>query len=46
MIEEDLKRWKKHLDGEFFPWDAPMYPGESKMTTRMRKSKFKTIGSR
>ena len=46
MIEEDLKRWKKFLDGEFFPWDAPMYPSESKIITRMRKSKFKTIGSR
>ncbi len=22
MVEEDLKRWKRHLDGERFPWDV------------------------
>jgi GDP-D-mannose dehydratase len=21
MVEEDLKRWKRHLSGERFPWD-------------------------
>ena len=34
MVKEDYKRWKRFLDGEFFPWDAPMYPSESKMITR------------
>jgi GDPmannose 4,6-dehydratase len=22
MVEEDLKRWKRHLNGERFPWDV------------------------
>ncbi|MHA7646452.1 GDP-mannose 4,6-dehydratase [Nitrosopumilus sp. S4] len=34
MVNEDIKRWKKFLKGDFFPWDAPMYPSESKITTR------------
>lgn len=34
MIKEDMNRWKEFLDGKFFPWDAPMYPSESKITTR------------
>jgi GDPmannose 4,6-dehydratase len=34
MLDEDLLRWEKFLKGEFFPWDAPMYPSESNITTR------------
>ena len=41
MIKEDMKRWKLFLDGESFPWDAPMYPSESKITSRMGSQKRK-----
>jgi len=41
MIEKDMERWKKFLDGEFFPWDAPMYPSESKIASRMGNQKIK-----
>jgi len=34
MLNEDLKRWKMFLDGKSFPWDAPLYPSESKIITR------------
>jgi GDPmannose 4,6-dehydratase len=34
MLDEDLKRWKMFLDGKSFPWDAPLYPSESKILTR------------
>ena len=34
MLNEDLKRWKMFLDGKHFPWDAPLYPNESKIVTR------------
>jgi GDPmannose 4,6-dehydratase len=27
MLEEDLQRWKDHLDGKVFPWDAINDPG-------------------
>ncbi len=26
MVAEDLARWKRHLAGETFPWDAPNFP--------------------
>jgi GDPmannose 4,6-dehydratase len=42
MVNEDLKRWKKFLNGEVFPWDAPMYPSESKMISRKGKINIKT----
>jgi GDPmannose 4,6-dehydratase len=42
MVKEDLKRWKKFSDGEFFPWDAPMYPSEAKISGRqVRKNNQK-----
>ncbi len=34
MVKEDLNRWKRWQNGERFPWDAPNYPGESKILTR------------
>ncbi|NND87083.1 MAG: GDP-mannose 4,6-dehydratase [Nitrosopumilus sp.] len=40
MVNEDLKRWKKFLNGEFFPWDAPMYPNESKIAGRQSLKKL------
>lgn len=35
MVKEDLNRWKRWQSGERFPWDAPNYPGESKILTRV-----------
>lgn len=26
MVDEDVKRWKMRVEGEIFPWDAPLYP--------------------
>ncbi len=34
MVKEDLERWKRWLDGERFPWDAPNYPKETQITSR------------
>lgn len=34
MLDEDLKKWKMFLNGETFPWDAPLYPDEYKIMTR------------
>jgi len=34
MFEEDLQRWKMHLDGEPFVWDTISYPSESKFLSR------------
>ena len=38
MLDEDVRRWKMFLDGKSFPWDAPLYPSESKIITRNMKS--------
>ena len=35
MVKEDLSRWERWLRGEKFPWDAPNYPGENKILSRM-----------
>lgn len=37
MLDEDMKRWKQFMDGKSFPWDAPLYPDESKIITRLSK---------
>jgi GDPmannose 4,6-dehydratase len=34
MVREEVGRWKRWLDGEMFPWDAPNCPNETKMVTR------------
>lgn len=34
MLNEDIRRWRMFLDGKSFPWDAPLYPSESKIITR------------
>ena len=26
MIDEDVQRWEMFLEGQTFPWDAPLYP--------------------
>lgn len=45
MVDEDLKRWRMFLDGKTFPWDAPLYPNESKIMSRKgtenKKSRIK-----
>ena len=35
MVKEDLSRWERWLRGEKFSWDAPNYPGESRILSRM-----------
>ena len=37
MVEEDIRRWKSFLDGNVFPWDAPLYPDENKFITNAKK---------
>jgi GDPmannose 4,6-dehydratase len=34
MVNADRERWKRWLDGERFPWDAPNYPHERRIITR------------
>ncbi len=35
MVEEDLKNWRRWQNGEKFPWDAPNYPSEDRIVSRM-----------
>ena len=35
MVDADLKRWNDFRDGKAFPWDAPLYPDESRIITRL-----------
>ncbi|MFA5145027.1 MAG: GDP-mannose 4,6-dehydratase [Candidatus Omnitrophota bacterium] len=37
MVEADLKRWKRFLKGEHFPWDAAIYPHEYMILSRQYK---------
>jgi len=37
MVKEDLDRWERWQQGERFPWDAPNYPTEEKIITRVLK---------
>lgn len=37
MVKEDLKRWKRWMKGEHFPWDAPNYPSERNILSRKWK---------
>lgn len=37
MVKEDLNRWNRWMSGEKFPWDAPNYPTEAKIITRVLK---------
>jgi GDPmannose 4,6-dehydratase len=34
LVNEDLKRWERWLNGERFPWDAPNYSSENRVLTR------------
>lgn len=35
MVKEDLERWERWQKGDRFPWDAPNYPSENKILSRM-----------
>jgi len=35
MVEEELKRWERWLNGERFPWDVPLYPSEVKILAKV-----------
>lgn len=35
MVKEEINRWSRWLNGERFPWDAPNYPNENKLITRV-----------
>ncbi len=39
MVDTELKRWNDFLDGKTFPWDAPLYPDQSKLITRLSRKK-------
>ncbi|MBI3032839.1 GDP-mannose 4,6-dehydratase [Candidatus Woesearchaeota archaeon] len=36
MVTEDLRRWKLHLQGKPFPWDAPNYPDTMNVLQRSK----------
>ena len=35
MVKEDLSRWQRWQKGERFPWDAPNYPDENRILSRV-----------
>ncbi|MFC1917412.1 GDP-mannose 4,6-dehydratase [Chloroflexota bacterium] len=35
MVNEDISRWKRWQNGERFPWDAPGYPSENRILSRL-----------
>lgn len=37
MVNADLSMWERWLNGERFPWDAPNYPSETNILTRVLK---------
>jgi GDPmannose 4,6-dehydratase len=37
MLQSDLERWKKWVNGEHFPWDAWNYPNEKRILSRKLK---------
>lgn len=37
MLQSDIERWKKWVDGEHFPWDAWNYPNEKRILSRKIK---------
>jgi GDPmannose 4,6-dehydratase len=38
MVDADVSRWERLLNGETFPWDAPNYSSEAKIITRSLKT--------
>ena len=37
MMDEEISRWDKWINGERFPWDASNYPNENKVISRYQK---------
>ena len=37
MVKEDVSRWERWFKGERFAWDAPNYPSEDRIISRMLK---------
>lgn len=37
MVEADLSKWTRWIDGERFPWDAPNYPAEMSILTETKR---------
>jgi len=37
MVKEDADRWQRWQKGQRFPWDAPNYPSETNILTRVLK---------
>jgi GDPmannose 4,6-dehydratase len=35
MVREEVNRWERWHKGEKFPWDAPSYPNENRILTRL-----------
>jgi GDPmannose 4,6-dehydratase len=35
LVEEDMSRWQRWQKGERFPWDAPCYPDENVILSRV-----------
>lgn len=42
MVNEDLGRWQRWLNGERFSWDAPNYSSEARILTRALRMRAKT----
>jgi GDPmannose 4,6-dehydratase len=38
MVDADINRWERLLNGETFPWDAPNYSSEARIITRNMKN--------
>jgi GDPmannose 4,6-dehydratase len=38
MVKHDLECWKRWQSGERFPWDAPNYPSEANIFTRVLRA--------
>lgn len=34
MVDADISRWERWLEGERFPWDAPNYPEDNQIISR------------
>ena len=37
MVNSDIEKWRRWLNGERFPWDAPNYPDELSIITKTKR---------
>ncbi len=44
MLDEDIRRWKMFVNGKSFAWDAPLYPSELNIITRLKRGKGSNLG--